>query len=39
MRRLMKYLYQRLGHNTTTELDALVYQYGDRILPSTPSRV
>ncbi|MFA2077214.1 host specificity factor TipJ family phage tail protein [Escherichia coli] len=32
MRRLMKYLYQRLGHNTTTELDALVYQYGDRIL-------
>lgn len=32
MRRLMKYLYQRLGHSTTTELDALVYQYGDRIL-------
>lgn len=32
MRRLMKYLYQRLGHNTTTELDALIYQYGDRIL-------
>lgn len=32
MRRLMKYLHQRLGHNTTTELDALVYQYGDRIL-------
>lgn len=32
MRRLIKYLYQRLGHNTTTELDALVYQYGDRIL-------
>ncbi|MDT7451254.1 host specificity factor TipJ family phage tail protein [Citrobacter koseri] len=32
MRRLMKYLYQRLSHNTTTELDALVYRYGDRIL-------
>lgn len=32
MRRLMKYLHQRLGHSTTTELDALVYQYGDRIL-------
>ncbi|HHP1805579.1 TPA: host specificity factor TipJ family phage tail protein, partial [Klebsiella pneumoniae] len=32
MRRLMKYLHQRLGHNTTTELDALVYEYGDRIL-------
>uniref|UniRef100_UPI0035E45BC8 host specificity factor TipJ family phage tail protein n=1 Tax=Raoultella planticola TaxID=575 RepID=UPI0035E45BC8 len=32
MRRLMKYLHQRLGHSTTTELDALVYEYGDRIL-------
>ncbi|VUT16636.1 hypothetical protein SB6421_01548 [Klebsiella huaxiensis] len=32
MRRLMKYLHQRLGHTTSTELDALVYQSGDRIL-------
>lgn len=32
MRRLMKYLHQRLGHSTSTELDALVYQFGDRIL-------
>ncbi|EKW5591899.1 kinase [Raoultella planticola] len=32
MRRLMKYLHQRLGHTTSTELDALVYQFGDRIL-------
>lgn len=32
MRRLMKYLHQRLGHSTSTELEALVYQFGDRIL-------
>lgn len=32
MRRLMKYLYQRLTHSTTTELDALCYQYMDRIV-------
>lgn len=32
MRRLMKYMHQRLGHTTSTELDALVYQFGDRVL-------
>jgi len=34
MRRLMKYLHQRLSHRTRTELDALVYKYGDRLLLS-----
>ncbi|HAU4359700.1 host specificity factor TipJ family phage tail protein [Klebsiella oxytoca] len=32
MRRLMKYQRQRLTFSTTTELDALCYNYGDRIL-------
>lgn len=32
MRRLMKYRYQRLAHSTSTELDALCYQYGDRLV-------
>lgn len=32
MRRLMKYLHQRLGHTVSTELDALCYDYGDRIV-------
>lgn len=32
MRRLMKYLRQRLTFNTSTELDALCYNVGDRIV-------
>ncbi len=32
MRRLMKYLKQRLTHTTTTEMDALCYNMGDRIV-------
>lgn len=32
MRRLMKYLQQRLTHTTSTELDALCYNVGDRIV-------
>jgi hypothetical protein len=32
MRRLMKYLHQRLTFQTTTELDALCYNVGDRIV-------
>ncbi|HHQ6553299.1 TPA: host specificity factor TipJ family phage tail protein [Serratia fonticola] len=32
MRRLMGYKYQRLTHSTSTELDALCYQYMDRII-------
>lgn len=32
MRRLMKYLHQRLTHTTTTEMDALCYNVGDRIV-------
>ena len=32
MRRLMKYLQQRLTFQTTTELDALCYNVGDRIV-------
>ncbi|WIO41050.1 host specificity factor TipJ family phage tail protein [Klebsiella electrica] len=32
MRRLMKYLQQRLTFRTTTELDALCYNFGDRIV-------
>ncbi|QRU52057.1 host specificity factor TipJ family phage tail protein [Klebsiella oxytoca] len=32
MRRLMKYQLQRLTHKTTTELDALCYNLGDRIV-------
>lgn len=32
MRRLMKYRYQRITHSTTTEMDALCYNYGDRIV-------
>ncbi|WP_413734318.1 host specificity factor TipJ family phage tail protein [Sodalis sp. RH21] len=32
MRRLLKYQRQRLTHTTTTELDALCYQYGDRLV-------
>ncbi|QQN35699.1 kinase [Rahnella aceris] len=32
MRRLMKYLNQRLTHTATTELDALCYNVGDRII-------
>lgn len=32
MRRLMKYLYQRLTHTTTTEMDALCYNYMDRLV-------
>ena len=32
MRRLMGYRYEKLLHNTSTEMDALCYQYMDRIL-------
>ncbi|MCP6156638.1 host specificity factor TipJ family phage tail protein, partial [Klebsiella pneumoniae] len=32
MRRLMKYLQQRVTYQTTTELDALCYNTGDRIV-------
>ncbi|EQZ00016.1 host specificity factor TipJ family phage tail protein [Escherichia coli] len=32
MRRLMKYRQQRLTHTTTTEMDALCYSVGDRIV-------
>ncbi|MEI7252098.1 host specificity factor TipJ family phage tail protein [Pectobacterium versatile] len=32
MRRLMAYRHQRLTHTTTTELDALCYEYKDRII-------
>lgn len=32
MRRLMKYQLQRMAHKTTTELDALCYNVGDRIV-------
>ncbi|HBW4580732.1 TPA: kinase [Klebsiella pneumoniae] len=32
MRRLMKYQLQRMTHKTTTELDALCYNVGDRIV-------
>lgn len=32
MRRLMKYLLQRLTFSTTTELDALCYNVGDRLI-------
>lgn len=32
MRRLIKYLQQRLTHTTLTELDALCYNVGDRIV-------
>lgn len=32
MRRLMKYRQQRLNHSTSTEMDALCYNYGDRIV-------
>ncbi|MBH2794566.1 kinase [Serratia marcescens] len=32
MRRLMGYKHQRLTHTTTTELDALCYEYMDRII-------
>ncbi|ENN8392409.1 kinase [Serratia marcescens] len=32
MRRLMGYKYQRLTHTTSTELDALCYEYMDRII-------
>lgn len=32
MRRLMKYLRQRMTHKTTTEMDALCYNVGDRIV-------
>lgn len=32
MRRLRKYAYQRLSHSTSTELDALAYNYMDRIV-------
>ncbi|MBJ8850028.1 host specificity factor TipJ family phage tail protein, partial [Citrobacter braakii] len=32
MRRLMKYQQQRLTHTTSTELDALCYNVGDRIV-------
>jgi hypothetical protein len=32
MRRLMKHLQQRLTHTTTTELDALCYNFGDRLV-------
>lgn len=32
MRRLMKYLQQRMTHTTSTELDALCYNVGDRIV-------
>ena len=32
MRRLMKYLHQRYTHTTTTEMDALCYNFGDRLV-------
>ena len=32
MRRLMKYRFQRLTHTTTTEMDALCYNFMDRIV-------
>ncbi|MFV8936667.1 host specificity factor TipJ family phage tail protein [Serratia fonticola] len=32
MRRLMGYKYQRLTHSTATEMDAMCYQYMDRII-------
>ncbi|WP_347299524.1 host specificity factor TipJ family phage tail protein, partial [Clostridium perfringens] len=32
MRRLMKYTHQRLTHSTSTEMDALCYNFGDRIV-------
>ncbi|MGK9173404.1 kinase [Yokenella regensburgei] len=32
MRRLMKYLNQRMTFTTTTEMDALCYNYGDRLV-------
>jgi len=32
MRRLMKYIYQRCTYSTSTELDALCYRYGDRVV-------
>lgn len=32
MRRLMKYLQQRLTFSTSTEMDALCYNYGDRLV-------
>ncbi|WP_024559575.1 host specificity factor TipJ family phage tail protein [Franconibacter pulveris 601] len=32
MRRLMKYIYQHLSHSAATELDALCYQFGDRLV-------
>ncbi|MDF7650742.1 host specificity factor TipJ family phage tail protein [Erwiniaceae bacterium L1_54_3] len=32
MRRLMKYLHQRLSHSTSTEMDALCYEYMDRLV-------
>ncbi|MCG8709277.1 kinase [Brenneria sp. 4F2] len=32
MRRLQKYRYQRLSHSTSTELDALCYEFMDRIV-------
>lgn len=32
MRRLMKYRQQRLTHTTTTEMDALCYNVGDRVI-------
>ena len=32
MRRLMKYQNQRLSFSTTTEMDALCYNYGDRLV-------
>jgi hypothetical protein len=32
MRRLMKYRYQRLSFSCKTEMDALCYNYGDRII-------
>lgn len=34
MRRLMKYIYQRCTYSTSTELDALCYRYGDRVVMS-----
>lgn len=32
MRRLMKYTYQRLSFSLSTELDALCYRFGDRLI-------
>ncbi|WP_241575096.1 host specificity factor TipJ family phage tail protein [Rosenbergiella nectarea] len=32
MRRLMKFIYQRCTYSTSTELDALCYRYGDRVV-------